>query len=97
MTKLSRLAGITGLAVGLAFGCLALGSLGTARADDATITVMTTETSPDTQAAFDKIAAAFEKENAGIKIKFQYVGFQDLNQKLMQSLAAGAPPQLITI
>jgi multiple sugar transport system substrate-binding protein len=97
MPKLSRLAKITGLAVGLALGSLALGSLGAAHAEDATITVMTTETSPDTQAAFDKIVAAFEKENAGIKIKFQYVGFQDLNQKLMQALAAGAPPQLITI
>jgi multiple sugar transport system substrate-binding protein len=92
MTKLSRLIKLTALAAGLA-----LGDPGAALAQGATITVMTTETNPDTQAAFDKIVSAFEKDNTDIKIKFQYVGFQDLNQKLMQSLAAGAPPQLVTI
>jgi multiple sugar transport system substrate-binding protein len=92
MPTLSRLAKAAGLAAGLT-----LGGLTAALAQGATITVMTTETNPDTQAAFDKIVAAFEKQNADIKVKFQYVGFQDLNQKLMQALAAGVPPQLFTI
>jgi multiple sugar transport system substrate-binding protein len=92
MPRLSRFAEVAGLAASLM-----LGGLTAALAQGATITVMTTETNPETQAAFNAIVAAFEKDNADIKIKFQYVGFQDLNQKLMQSLAAGAPPQLITV
>ena len=62
-----------------------------------TVTVMTTETNPDTQTAFTNIADEYHQANPDTTIKFQYVGFQDLNQKMMQAVAAGAPPELITI
>ena len=50
------------------------------------VRVMTTETNPDTKAALDVVAAEYQKQNPSTKIELQYVGFQDLNQKLMSAL-----------
>src|SRR3954451_5201396 len=86
------------LAGALAFGLTVFPAIwSAAAAQTAVVRVMTTETNPDTKAALDSIAADYQKQNPAVKIELQYVGFQDLNQKLMSALAAGDPPQIFNV
>ncbi|MGE3988062.1 ABC transporter substrate-binding protein [Pseudorhodoplanes sp.] len=84
------------LGVTLCLAPMAL-SVSAANAQTAVVRVMTTETNPDTKSALDAIAAEYQTKNPNVKIELQYVGFQDLNQKLMSSLAAGDPPQIFNV
>lgn len=68
-----------------------------ASAQNAVVRVMTTETNPDTKKALDAIASEYQAQNSNVTIELQYVGFQDLNQKLMASLAAGDPPNIFNV
>ncbi|WP_348931675.1 sugar ABC transporter substrate-binding protein [Aquabacter sp. CN5-332] len=58
---------------------------------------MTTETNPNTKQVLESIVADYEKANANVKIEVQYVGFQDLTQKLMAAVAAGDPPEVFNV
>ena len=57
------------------------------------VNIWHTEPNPATIAAMDEIIAKFEKENPGIKIIQEAVGWADLDKKLQTALASGALPE----
>src|SRR5438105_8430095 len=65
-----------------------------ASAQDKVVRVWHTETEPQTIKAFNDIARRFEAKNRGIKIEAEGLAWNDLEGKIMASLAAGAPPEL---
>lgn len=62
-----------------------------------TVRIMTTETNPDTKKVLESVIADYEKTNPSTKIEVQYVGFQDMTQKLMAAVAAGDPPEVFNV
>jgi multiple sugar transport system substrate-binding protein len=58
------------------------------------IRVWHTETQPNSQQAVKNIAARFEAKNPGVKVEVEALAWGDLEPKIMQSLAAGTPPEL---
>src|SRR5438105_6466633 len=58
------------------------------------IRVWHTETQPNSQEAVKNIARRFEAKHPGIKVEVEALAWGDLEPKIMQSLAAGAPPEL---
>ncbi|MGD9925761.1 MAG: ABC transporter substrate-binding protein [Variibacter sp.] len=86
-----KLIGIAALALHMAM------ATGSAQADDVVVRVMTTETDPKTQKVFGEIIAEFEKERPGVRVKAEFAGWSDINKKLLASIAAGDPPEIITV
>ena len=82
-------------AIGIALG-VALAATG-APAQEKVVRVMTTETDPKTQAALKDIIAEFEKAHPGVKVSAEFASWSDINKKLVASLAAGDPPQIVTV
>ena len=70
---------------------------GGAPAQEKVVRVMTTETDPKTQAALKEIIAEFEKTRPGVKVSAEFASWSDINKKLVASLAAGDPPQIVTV
>lgn len=68
-----------------------------ALAQDTVVRIMTTETNEDTKRVFEQIIDEYEQAHEGIDIVPQYVGFQDLNTKLMAAFAAGDAPEIFNI
>ncbi len=66
------------------------------RAQTRDLTMWSTQRSPDQVAAYEEIFARFAEENPGLTVTLQYMGEDDLLPKLAASLAAGAPPDLIS-
>ena len=58
------------------------------------IRVWHTETQPNSQQAVKNIAARFESRNPGVKVEVEALAWNDLEGKIMASLAAGTPPEL---
>jgi multiple sugar transport system substrate-binding protein len=58
------------------------------------IRVWHTETQPNSQEAVKNIARRFEAKHPGVKVEVEALAWGDLEPKIMQSLAAGAPPEL---
>src|ERR671924_279073 len=58
------------------------------------IRVWHTETQPNSQEAVKNIAKRFEAKHPGVKVEVEALAWGDLEPKIMQSLAAGAPPEL---
>ncbi len=79
----------------LLIGLVFLGT--TAPAADKVIRLMTTETDPKTQAALKEIIADYEKRNPGVRVAPEFASWSDINKKLLASLAAGDPPQIVTV
>lgn len=69
----------------------------TAPAAEKVVRVMTTETDPKTQAALKDIIAEFEKSRPDVKVAAEFASWSDINKKLLASLAAGDPPQIVTV
>lgn len=76
---------------------LAVTSAGPAPAADKVIRLMTTETDPKTQAALKEIIAEWEKTKPGVKVEPEFASWSDINKKLLASIAAGDPPQIVTV
>jgi multiple sugar transport system substrate-binding protein len=57
------------------------------------VNIWHTEPNPTTIAAMDEIIAKFEKENPGIKVIQEAVGWADLDKKLQIALASGTLPE----
>src|SRR5436309_10788247 len=53
-----------------------------------------TGTQPNSQEAVKNIARRFEAKNPGVKVEVEALAWGDLEPKIMQSLAAGTPPEL---
>lgn len=66
-------------------------------AADKVIRFMTTERDPKTQAVLKEIIAEFEAKNPGVRISPEFSGWSGINKKLLASLAAGDPPQVVTV
>ena len=66
------------------------------RAQTRQLTMWSTQRAPDQVAAYEAIFAKFAEENPGLTVSLQYMGEDDLLPKLAASLAAGAPPDLIS-
>jgi multiple sugar transport system substrate-binding protein len=58
------------------------------------IRVWHTETQPNSQEAVKNIARRFEAKHPGVKVEVEALAWGDLEPKIMQALAAGAPPEL---
>jgi multiple sugar transport system substrate-binding protein len=58
------------------------------------IRVWHTETQPNSQEAMRNIAKRFEAKNPGVRVEVEALAWGDLEPKIMQSLAAGTPPEL---
>src|SRR5256886_15248278 len=58
------------------------------------IRVWHTETQPNSQEAVKNIAKRFEAKHPGVKVEVEALAWGDLEPKIMQSLAAGTPPEL---
>src|SRR5207302_9354686 len=58
------------------------------------IRVWHTETQPNSQEAVKNIAKRFEAKHPGVKVEVEGLAWGDLEPKIMQSLAAGTPPEL---
>src|SRR5205814_8115666 len=58
------------------------------------IRVWHTETQPNSQEAVKNIARRFEAKHPGVKVEVEALAWGDLEPKIMQSLAAGTPPEL---
>ncbi|HET7671182.1 MAG TPA: sugar ABC transporter substrate-binding protein [Burkholderiales bacterium] len=58
------------------------------------IRVWHTETQANSQEAMRNIAKRFEAKNPGVKVEVEGLAWGDLEPKIMQSLAAGTPPEL---
>jgi multiple sugar transport system substrate-binding protein len=58
------------------------------------IRVWHTETQPNSQEAVRNIAKRFEAKHPGVKVEVEALAWGDLEPKIMQSLAAGTPPEL---
>src|SRR5256886_186112 len=58
------------------------------------IRVWHTETQPNSQEAVKNIAKRFEAKHPGVKVEVEALAWGDLEGKIMQSLAAGTPPEL---
>src|SRR5688572_15076319 len=69
----------------------------TASAADKVVRVMTTETDPKTQAALKEIIAEYEKMRPGVRVSAEFASWSDINKKLLAALAAGDPPQIVTV
>jgi multiple sugar transport system substrate-binding protein len=67
---------------------------GGALAQTKTVRVWHTETSPASQAAMAEIIKRFEATKPGVKIQAEALSWNDLEGKIMASLAAGSPPEL---
>ncbi len=82
----------------LALACLGLGlAAAPAWSADKVIRLMTTETDPKTQAALKDIIADWEKGKPGVKVEAEFASWSDINKKLLASIAAGDPPQIVTV
>ncbi|MGE0723507.1 MAG: ABC transporter substrate-binding protein, partial [Alphaproteobacteria bacterium] len=82
----------------LSAACLALTLIGgPAWSADKVIRLMTTETDPKTQAALKEISAEWEKGKPGVKVELEFASWSDINKKLLASVAAGDPPQIVTV
>ncbi|WP_213741737.1 sugar ABC transporter substrate-binding protein [Bradyrhizobium sp. dw_411] len=57
------------------------------------VNIWHTEPNPATIAAMNEIIAKFEKENPGIKVIQEAVGWADLDKKMQTALASGALPE----
>jgi multiple sugar transport system substrate-binding protein len=57
------------------------------------VNIWHTEPNPATIAAMNEIIAKFEKENPGIKVVQEAVGWADLDKKMQTALASGALPE----
>jgi ABC-type glycerol-3-phosphate transport system substrate-binding protein len=68
-----------------------------ASAADKVVRVMTTETDPKTQAALKEIVAEYERAHPGVRVAVEFSSWSDINKKLLASLAAGDPPQIVTV
>ncbi|MCC7273996.1 MAG: sugar ABC transporter substrate-binding protein [Alphaproteobacteria bacterium] len=66
-------------------------------AADKVIRLMTTETDPKTQAALKAIIAEWEAGKPGVKVEPEFASWSDINKKLLASIAAGDPPQIVTV
>lgn len=53
-----------------------------------------TETGETTMRVLDQIASDFEKENKGVKVQLQGIGWGELHKQLEASIKAGNPPEL---
>src|SRR5918911_4272613 len=58
------------------------------------IRVWHTETQPNSQEAVKNIARRFEAKHPGVKVEVEALAWGDLEPKIMQSVAAGTPPEL---
>src|SRR5437899_8100639 len=58
------------------------------------VRVWHTETQPNSQEAVKNIAKRFEARHPGVKVEVEALAWGDLEPKIMQSLAAGTPPEL---
>ena len=58
------------------------------------IRVWHTETQPNSQEAMRNIAKRFEAKHPGVRVEVEALAWGDLEPKIMQSLAAGTPPEL---
>src|SRR5438094_10437077 len=58
------------------------------------IRVWHTETQPNSQEAVKNIAKRFEAKHPGVRVEVEALAWGDLEPKIMQSLAAGTPPEL---
>lgn len=58
------------------------------------VNVWHTEPNPKTKAAIDEIIKDFEKENPGVKVVQEAVGWGDLDKKMQAALASGAFPEI---
>src|SRR5262249_30049701 len=74
-----------------------VGSVSASWSADKVIRLMTTETDPKTQAALKEIIAEWEKGKPGVKVEPEFASWSDINKKLLASIAAGDPPQIVTV
>jgi multiple sugar transport system substrate-binding protein len=74
-----------------------LASVSTSWSADKVIRLMTTETDPKTQAALKEIIADWENGKPGVKVEPEFASWSDINKKLLASIAAGDPPQIVTV
>lgn len=82
-------------ATGLLCGTLAMLLAGTAMAQSAgTIRFWHTETNPASQTAVAEIVKRFEATRPGVRVEAEALSWNDLEGKIMASLAAGSPPEL---
>ena len=58
------------------------------------VRVWHTETQPNSVQAMKNIAARFESKHPGVKVELEALAWNDLEGKIMASLAAGTPPEL---
>ena len=72
-------------------------AVSSAPAQEKVVRLMTTETDPKTQAALKEIIAEFEKAHPGVRVSAEFASWSDINKKLVASLAAGDPPQIVTV
>lgn len=82
------------IARGILGSALAMFVAGGALAQTKTVRVWHTETSPASQAAMAEIIKRFEATKPGVKIQAEALSWNDLEGKIMASLAAGSPPEL---
>jgi multiple sugar transport system substrate-binding protein len=82
---------------GLLAGLLVLTTAASGTAAEKVVRLMTTETDPKTQAALKDIIAEYEKARPGVKVTAEFASWSDINKKLLASLAAGDPPQIVTV
>lgn len=96
MNSESKSKGATAWAVrALASGALVALLAGSAIAQQQkTIRVWHTETSPASQAAMAEIIKRFEATRPGVKVQQEALSWNDLEGKIMASLAANTPPEL---
>src|SRR5256714_9404151 len=58
------------------------------------VRVWHTETQPNSQEAVKNVAKRLEAKHPGVKVEVEALAWGDLEPKIMQSLAAGTPPEL---
>ena len=87
-----RARGLLGVAMVLVLTGIVL--TGIAHAQTKTIRIWHTETSPASQAAMAEIIKRFEAARPGVKVQPEALVWNDLEGKIMASLAAGSPPEL---
>jgi len=58
-----------------------------------TVTVLTPESDPNTQAVYDAAAEDFESQT-GNTVEFEYVSFEDLTERLSSMIRGGNPPEI---
>jgi ABC-type glycerol-3-phosphate transport system substrate-binding protein len=70
---------------------------GSGNAADKVVRLMTTETDPKTQAALREIIGDYERARPGVKVQPEFASWSDINKKLLASIAAGDPPEIVTV